>query len=75
MYPSWYKSRLYPNQYKRDKSGNNKMLVTILFEVWLKVKDELRLILESMSGSRNYDIIKNRKFIMVLIYIAKINHY
>ena len=43
LYPSWCKSRLYPSRYKRDKGGNNEMLVT----VGLEAKDE------SISGSRD----------------------
>ena len=44
LYPSWYKSRLYPSRYKEDEGGNNEMLVT----VWLEAKDD------SISGSRDY---------------------
>ena len=36
--------RLYPSQYKRDNGGHNKVLVTVWLEVWLKAKDESRLI-------------------------------
>ena len=40
--------RLYPSWYKRDKGGNNKVLVTVWLEVWFEAKDD------SISGLRDY---------------------
>ena len=44
LYPSRYKSRLYPSWYERDKGGNDKVLITVRLKVWLEAKDESRLI-------------------------------
>ena len=50
LYPSWYRNRLYLNQYERDENGNNKILITAWLKVWLEIKDESKLIL----GSREH---------------------
>ena len=50
LYPNQYKNRLYLSRYKRDKGDNNNVLVTGWLKIWLKAKEELRLI----STSHNY---------------------
>ena len=48
--------RLYPDWYKRNKGGNNKVLITIWLNIWLEAKDELKSILKSMLELYNSDI-------------------
>ena len=39
LYPSRYKSRLYPSRYKRDRGGNDEVLVTVRLEA----KDDVEI--------------------------------
>ena len=48
LYPSRYKNRLYSSQYKGDEGGNNKALIMVWLEIWLKAKND------SILGSRDF---------------------
>ena len=46
--------RLYPSRYKRNKGGNNEVLVMVWLEVWLEVQFKAKDKLGSILGLRDY---------------------